>query len=337
MFQSFSTTGIGSLPYTDPKEACQLILDSADIPFWPQLPHRSLLELMVAQYTEGFPFVKVEGEDIHVEPAGTEAESAFYETIAGKTGFPISREYAAGLYAFIDIVERKNLRFKTLKGHITGPLTFTLSLTDKGKRPVYFDEEMRELSLELLKGKARWQIDLLRPFAEKVLIFIDEPVLSALGTSAYLGVSNEEASRMLREIVSHIRESGGIAGIHCCGKADWPLVLSSGIEVFNFDSYFFGDTLSLYPEEIRSFIENNGFIAWGAIPTTDIIRETTLRDVSEKLERALTSLEMIGIPGERLRKQALLTPSCGTGSLSIEDTLKVFSLLKDLRNIYVEG
>ena len=337
MFQSFNTTGIGSLPHTDPVEACNIILDSVDIPFWPQLPHRSFLELMAPQYSEGFPFVRIEGENMRVEQAEAAALSAFYEAIADKAGFPVSKEYAAGLYAFIDILERKNLHFDVIKGHITGPLTFTLSLTDNQKRPVYFDEEMRELSLELLKGKVRWQIDMLKPYAGKVLIFIDEPILSALGTSAYIGVSNDEASRMLKEIVGHIKDRGGIAGIHCCGKADWPLVLSSGIDVFNYDSYFFWDTLSIYPEEIKSFIDNNGFIAWGVVPTTDIIRGVDIQGLREQLERGLTSLEKTGIPKDKIRQHALITPSCGTGSLNIEDALKVFSLLKDLRNSYVRG
>lgn len=335
MFQTFSTTGIGSLPHTDPAEACRIILDSVDIPFWPQLPQRSFLELMVPQYSEGFPFIRIEGEDIHVEKAEEGALSAFYEAIADKSGFPISEEYAAGFYAFLNILKQQNLKFDTIKGHITGPLTFALSLTDKEKRPIFFDEEMKELSLELLKGKASWQIEMLKPFAEKVMIFIDEPILSALGTSAYLGVSNEEALRMLREVVNHIKESGGIAAIHCCGKSDWSLALSSGIDVFNYDSYFFWDTLSIYPEEVKAFIDNKGYIAWGIIPTTEVINEVNLQGLHEQLERGLTSLENIGIPKDKLRQQVLITPSCGTGSLNIENALKVFSLLKELKNCYV--
>jgi hypothetical protein len=337
MFQNFSTTGIGSLPHTDPEEACGIILRSVDIPFWPQLPHRSFLELMVPQYSEGFPFVKIEGEHVNVIKAEEQAVSAFYEAVADRRGFPISREYAAGLYAFTDALKRTNKKFGTVKGQITGPLTFTLSITDSQKRPIYFDEELRELALELLKGKASWQIDMLKPHAEKVLIFVDEPILSALGTSAYIGVNADEASRMLQEVVRHIKNSGGIAGIHCCGKADWPLILSSGIDVFNFDSYFYWDTLGIYPEEIKAFLDNRGFIAWGIVPTTDIVRGVTVEGLCEQLERGLTSLEKIGIPRETLRRQSLLTPSCGTGSLSIEDAVKVFSLLKDLRSRYAGG
>ncbi|HDK82178.1 MAG TPA: methionine synthase, partial [Nitrospirae bacterium] len=153
MLKSFSTTGIGSLPHSDPVEACRVVFDSVDIPFWPQLPHRSFLELMVPQYSEGFPFLRIEGEDVRVERAEDQAVASFYEAIGNKKGFPISREYAAGLYAFMDILREKDQKLDVVKGHVTGPLTFTLSLTDDQKRPIFFDEEMRELALELLKGK----------------------------------------------------------------------------------------------------------------------------------------------------------------------------------------
>jgi hypothetical protein len=337
MFQSFHSTGIGSLPHTDAVAACKVILDSVDVPFWPQLPHRSFNELMVPQYSEGFPFMKIEGENFYVEPAQEAELSTFYETLAAGSGFPISPDFAAGFYAFTDLLKQQNRHFDVIKGHITGPLTFALSLTDRNKRPIFFDDEMRDLSLELLKGKVKWQIDLLKPFADKVLIFIDEPILTALGTSTYIGVSNDEASRMLKEIIDYIKECGGIAGIHCCGRADWPLVLESGVDVFNFDAYDLWDTLSIYPEEMKAFIDRGGFIAWGIVPTTEAIKDTTFDILKEKLDKGLTSLEKIGVPKERLRQQSLITPSCGTGSLSIEDALKAFSLLKDLRNSYAGG
>jgi hypothetical protein len=107
--------------------------------------------------------------------------------------------------------------------------------------------------------------------------------------------------------------------------------------VFNFDAYDYWDTLSIYPEDMKSYIENGGFIAWGVVPTTDAIKGVNLQLLREKLESGLASLEKIGIPKDKLRQQVLITPSCGTGSLTIEDALKVFSLLKDLRNTYVEG
>ncbi|MDH4027562.1 MAG: hypothetical protein OEU95_01860 [Nitrospirota bacterium] len=337
MFQSFNTTGIGSLPHTDASEACKVILDSVDIPFWPQLPHRGFLESMAPQYLEGFPFAKVESGHVRIVQADDQASAAFYETIANGRGFPISGQYAAGLSAFLDILKQQGRRFSVIKGQVTGPLTFALSITDDQKRPIYFNEELRELSLELLKGKAAWQIDMLKQFADRVMIFVDEPILTALGTSAYIGVSNEEAVRMLREIVGFIQERGGIAAIHCCGRADWPVALSSGIDVFNFDAFEFGDTLAMYPKEMAEFIDRGGFIAWGIVPTTEKIKEVDAGMLRQRLELGLASLEKAGIPGDKLRRQALITPSCGTGSLEIADALKVFSLLKELRNSYVRG
>lgn len=335
MLKSFSTTGIGSLPHFDPFDACRVVFNSVDIPFWPQLPRRSFLELMVPQYSEGFPFIKIEGENIYIKKAEKQTITSFYEALARGEEFSISKEYAPGFYAFVDILKENKKKLQTVKGHITGPLTFTLSLTDDQKRPIYFDEEMRELSLELLKGKAYWQIKALRPYAEQILLFIDEPILAALGTSAYIGVNSAEVSRLLREIVNHIKNLGAISGIHCCGNADWPVVLTSGVNVFSFDAFFFWDTISLYPEEIKTFINNGGFIAWGVVPTTDAVRTLTTQDLREQLERGLSSLEKIGVPKEKLRKQLILTPSCGTGSMEINDALRVFSLLKDLRNSYV--
>ena len=107
MFKSFTTTGIGSLPHKDPAEACRIIFDHVDIPFWPQLPHRSFHELMVPQYSEGFPFVSIAGEDVTVKKADESELSAFYEAVANKSGFPISKDYAEGLYTFVDILKQK--------------------------------------------------------------------------------------------------------------------------------------------------------------------------------------------------------------------------------------
>ena len=58
---------------------------------------------------------------------------------------------------------------------------------------------------------------------------------------------------------------------------------------------------------------------------------------SRSLDDARRIVEKTGIPEEILRAQSLITPSCGTGSLSIEDAMKAFSLLKGLRNSYVKG
>ena len=333
MVKPFSTTGIGSLPHRDPAEACRLVLETFDIPFWPQLPRTSFLEWMIPQYSEGMPFINIDtaGESVYVSRNNSDQLERFYETCRDRARIAVSDDYARGLHLFLRMIRGK--RFDSLKGHITGPMTFTLGLKDEEGRLVYFDEELREIALLLLQAKARWQIDQLRPHAGNIFIFIDEPILSALGSSTYLGVSREETLRLLTEIAAAIREAGAIPGIHCCANADWVLAIESGVKVISFDAYHYFDNLSIYHQEIRGFLENGGFLAWGIVPTTDDINGETPESIIKKFDGRLKALEK-HIPPEILTQGTILTPSCGTGSRSVEETLKIFQLLLRLKEAY---
>ncbi|MEW6586799.1 MAG: hypothetical protein AB1442_14485 [Nitrospirota bacterium] len=332
MFAPFSTTGIGSLPHKDPEEACRIVLGSFDIPFWPQLPNLSFREFMIPQYSEGMPFLRIdeERERIWIDRDESDSLTRFYETYSDVLKIPVSEVYARGLYAFIRLIEGQG--FSVLKGHVTGPLTFTLGLKDADGRLVYFDEELREVSLLVLKAKIRWQVELLKQSAERVILFLDEPILSALGTSSYIGVSTEEALRLLKEASDAVSAAGGIPGIHCCSKADWPLVIGSGVSIVSFDAYDYVESISLYPDEFRDFLNRGGYLAWGIVPTTDSIRAEDAGSVRRRLDAGIDLLSK-SIPSDLLLSRILLTPSCGTGSRSEDETLKVFGVLKELKKM----
>ena len=329
MFTPFLTTGIGSLPHTDPEDACRLVIETFDIPFWPQLPRLSFRESMIPQFSEGIPSLRLneQKETIWVEKHDDDLQK-FYENYSSGWELAISEDYAKGLHAFIEAIRDKHFIF--LKGHVTGPLTFTLGLKDSDGRPVYFDEELREISLIVLKAKIKWQMEILRQSAENVVVFIDEPILSALGSSSYIGVAPEEALRLLRETSDAIKESGGIPGIHCCSKADWPLVINSGVRIVSFDAYDYIDSISLYPAEFAGFLRRGGYLAWGIVPTTGAINEENTRSIKTRLDEGLEKLSK-SIPEDLLLSQILLTPSCGTGSSSIEETVKIFKTLAGLK------
>lgn len=327
--EPFSTTGIGSLPHTDVEAAVELVLGSFDIPFWPQLPRLGFRELMIPQYSEGMPGLRVDEARGDVSVVRDEEEiRRFYEASGEGFRVSISEDYARGLHAFLKRIEGRS--FDLLKGHITGPLTYTLGLQDGDGKPAYFDEELREIALMLLAAKARWQIDVLGKSAEEVIIFIDEPILSALGSTSYVGVSDDEALRLLTQTAGAIREAGGIPGIHCCGRADWPLVLDSGVDILNFDAYEFAQTLGIYPAEVTSFLERGGIIAWGIVPTTDDIGRETGESIAERFGEAIDGLSE-RIPEDLLLRNIMLTPSCGTGSRTVEETLKIFEILGELK------
>lgn len=330
MLKPFSTTGIGSLPHIDPEEACRLILKTFDIPFWPQLPALSFRESMIPQYSEDLPFLKIDeaGEKVWIERDESDALTKFYETCTDDWKSPISERFAKGFYAFIKEIERS--RFPAIKGHVTGPLTFTLGLRDDTGKLIYYDEELREIALLLLKAKIRWQIKALIPFADRVIVFIDEPILSALGSTAYIGVDTAEALRLLKETVESVKLAGGIPGIHCCGKADWPLVINSGADIISFDAYDYMETITLYPAEFSGFLKKGGCLAWGIVPTTEAIQDENADSIGKRFGE---SLEKAGhlLPRDLLWSQLLLTPSCGTGSRSIEETEKIFRILAELK------
>ena len=330
MFAPFTTTGIGSLPHRDPEEACRLVLETCDIPFWPQLPNITFHESMIPQFSEGLPLIRIdeEREVIWAGKNGAEELMRFYETYSEEWRVPVSEDYAKGLYTFIKLI--RNRRFPYLKGQVTGPLTFTLGLKDSEGRPVYFDEELREISLMLLKAKIRWQLEFLKPYAEKIVLFIDEPILSALGSTSYISVETREVQRLLEETVDAIKRAGGISGIHCCGNADWSSVIKSGTEMISFDAYGYGETISLYPVEFTAFLEDGGYLAWGVIPTGESIKEESEDSIKKRFYEVLENVSK-KISKNLLLSQILLTPSCGAGSMTIEEALKVFRLLKNLK------
>lgn len=330
-FEPFSTTGIGSMPHTEPLAACEFIFKHFDIPFWPQMPKYSQNEQMIAQFSEGLPgivnepgrvFLKKDEEQIN------EWLSTYYDGVVS----PVSVEYAAGLYSMEKLLNGKKLKF--FKGQITGPMTFTLTLKDEEGKLIYFDETLREVSLMHLKSKTKWQIEFLRKFAEKIIIFIDEPILQAVGTSAYISVEQSESMRLIGELVSFIKSLGVTVGLHCCGRTDWKEILSLGIDILSFDAFFFFDFLKIYKEQLSDFLKMGGFVAWGFIPTTDDLNSLSDEEI---IKQALTKIEEIsrGIP--IILKNSLITPSCGMGSLDISSSERVCRLLKILKNELING
>jgi hypothetical protein len=281
---------------------------------------------MITQYSEGMPFVNMRPSDGATWLARDMSDELerFYESCADNSRIAISEDFALGLHSFLRII--KGRRLTMLKGHVTGPATFTLGLKDREGKLIYFDEELREISSMLLQAKARWQVDILKQHAEHVIIFIDEPILSAVGSSSYLGVDSGELLRLLRAIVSAVEGAGGVSGIHCCGRADWPLVMKSGARVLSFDAYGYFDTLAIYHGQIREFLDEGGYLAWGIVPTSEEIAEVDDEKLKGMFSASMQTLSA-HMPSELVRTRVLLTPSCGTGSRSVEETIRVFQLL----------
>src|SRR4030043_1136176 len=107
---TFITTGIGSFPHRDGKEASRLIFENfPTLPFWPQLPKRSFLEGMVVQFSEGFPSLKWNEKEQRVwvdTSHGFDKEiEKFYERLeeGDLEPFQITEDFAKGLRILKDL------------------------------------------------------------------------------------------------------------------------------------------------------------------------------------------------------------------------------------------
>jgi len=196
---------------------------------------------------------------------------------------------------------------------------------------------MLDVIVKAISQKAVWQIKELQKYADKVIIFIDEPILSAFGSSTYLGLAREDVIRLLNEVIDAIHKAGAVSGIHCCGNTDWSVIAATKIDIINFDAYLFTKSVAIYPNEINIFLKRGGFLAWGIVPTSEAIRKESADSLYSKMTNDMNRLVTANaFSKELLLKQRLITPSCGTGSMQEADARAVFRILKETGNKFKE-
>ena len=331
----FVATGIGSFPHQDEKEVIPLILRNfPDIPFWPQLPKRSFLEGMVVQYSEGFPSLRWNEKEQRVwvdtsQGFDKEIERFYQHLEEGELKpFEITKDFARGLRILKDLApedHRKELKY--IKGQITGPITFGLALADPEGKSIFYDPTLRDILVKHLSLKAQWMEKRFNDLFPGIpsIIFFDEPSLSSFG-SAFSGLNREEVVQSLNECFGAVK---GLKGTHCCGNTDWSVLLSTNLDILSFDAYDYLETLSLYPKELKAFLERGGILAWGIIPTSEKVAKEDAHSLVVRFKRGIETLSNKGIDPVLLQR-AILTPSCGTASLPISLAERVCQLTAEV-------
>jgi hypothetical protein len=336
----FLATGIGSMPFTDVEHAIDVSLKQMkDAPIWPQLPKFGLHEQMEIQYSEGMPGAVID-EAKHrmyfdTSKDCSEAFANFYEAyMAAMEGdgdcaaMAISPAFSKGLYALENRLKSRNIKLPFVKVQVTGPCSFALTLVDENKRAIYYNDEYRDMIVKAIAMKARWQIQKFKPYATQgIICFIDEPILSAFGSSTYVSVKREDVVAILSEVIEAVHMDGGIAGIHCCGNTEWSILMDAGVDMVNFDAFEFGETIAMYADSVKAHLARGGMLAWGVIPTSAKIREQSVDSLCVQLEKVMDHLASKGIEKKLIVEQAVVTPSCGTGSMDPADAEKVFEAL----------
>jgi len=335
---------IGSLPLDDHGEAVNLVLKyTPEIPLWVQLPsHKE--EGMMLQFLPGMPGLMARGEKtfINTEKETFESELLeFYEDYLSVTDgekdifdsrFGLEAGTSAGFFEFLRKLEKTDIQPVALKGQITGPITLGTGVVDQNGRAIFYDERLRDAMVKLIALKAGWQVRKLKKFGCPVIIFLDEPALTGFGSSAFISISKEEISACFTEIIDAVHAEGGIVGIHVCANAEWSLILDSPADIVSFDAYSFFDKFVLYPDQIRKFMASRGILAWGIVPTLNAKKKKkeTADSLTALWEERAKEIESLGIDPSVITAQSLITPSCGTGSLSLEQAENVLQLTSEV-------
>jgi methionine synthase II (cobalamin-independent) len=302
------STGIGSLPHCDPSEAVEFALRHAPrLPFAPSLPARSRREGMIAQAASGIAGIDVTVDGSLVfEERDIDPEAPLLDPFFTSDSF-------VGLRAFLTAVADNT---GPIKVSLTGPVTLGVALHAAGLDP---DLAFR-LAGATTRARARALLDLVeqRVPQSHIVVFVDEPSLVAL-TERTFPIGPLEAVDLVSGTLADI-ETRATAGLHCCGAADWKLLLQSGPQILSLP--IDGGRAELAGATLGDHLERGGWIAWGAVPTD--------RPVGSSVDRLWRQLSLLwrdlvgaGCDPARLRTQALITPACGLATHGVTQAEQV--------------
>jgi methionine synthase II (cobalamin-independent) len=306
-------SAVGSLPHDDVDAAVRFALGRQPrLPAAPSLPRRSAVEGMIPQAAWGIVGVLVLPDGSLLVDEGAVDPAAPLQPV-------LDAEPFTGLRAFLTAVEGRVAPFKL---QITGPVTLGLALHAVGVPPerafVVAGRAVAARIAEVLAAARR-----AAPGATP-LMFLDEPGLTAALEPGFpLGV--DDTLDLVSAALAAV-EGGAIAGLHCCGRADWPVVLQAGPQVLSLPVE---TGATDHPGAFADFLERGGWLAWGAVPTDRPLGET-----AEILWRRLVGewevLAEAGCEPGLLVEQALITPACGLVGLDVAQAGHVLDLTGQL-------
>jgi hypothetical protein len=304
-------TAIGSLPHTDVHAAIELVLERQPrLPSAPSLPARSGHERMIAQGAWGIPGVSVlpDGSLVVDDPGKVDPAAPLDDP--GIRGEPF-----VTMRAFLGAVAGRS---GPIKLQLTGPVTLGLALHAVGvpaaRAFAVAGAAVRTRGAALVAAAAG-----AAPMTTP-LVFVDEPGLTAAMHPGF-PLSPIDTLDLVSGVLAAL-EPHATTGLHCCGRADWPMVLQAGAQVLSLPVACGADA---HAPAFAAFLEHGGWVAWGAVPTDGPVGSSADR-LWRRLSDEWCALVAGGCDPVLLREQALITPACGLASHGIGQAATVLSL-----------
>jgi len=328
------TTAMAVMPHTDAERALEIAL-SVDVPFWPQLPNYSYYEDMYVQAAEHFPGILLDMDKRTLKFSTDKFILELEEALShfdDPSYFDVSREYSVVYHRFLemDLSGRPAIR-----GQLEGPISFGFNVLDQDERPILFDDTVRPFMFEFMAKRINAQLDRLKVLNKNAFMFVDEPGLQFL-FSSMAGYNDLKAKGDLDLFFSMIDQP---RGIHLCGNPDWDFLLGLNLDILSLDIYTNAEIFSSYAPSIKRFLDNDGVIVWGIIPTGfEAFEKEDINSLTAQLENVWQILAKKGIDIPHMLQKSMLSPAtCCLVNPDKEKTVeKAFAIVQKLSGILRE-
>ncbi len=328
----FMATTLGGIPHRNVEEACRLMTDN-----FPVVTPVPILTRSIRIWVEGMPCVKIDKEkrQVSFQVSGRENELAeFYDRYLSEDldYFAIRPELDPALYKLGEMFKEKPWpQLKFILFHLVGIYGLSTAVKDENGVLGFYNDTLRDIIVKTLLMKAKWRKRKIEELFPGIEVLVN---LGNGGLGAFVSAAGTGSWDLIKDLYNEqIEALQTITQIHCCSNFDWSLLMKTNTNSINFDAYQYGETMSLYPEELKSFLERGGMISWGIVPTTahgeDLIRESPSTLV-ERLEGHIQSVVDRGIDKELLLESSWVTPSCIPQTLSIELAERVLTYTREV-------
>lgn len=307
-----TSTGVGSMPGADPREAVAVAMGETRLPFLPELPARGVGADLIGRATGLLVELPVD----YVHRAYRLSASPTAETRRARDWLRWDldaleeRWDTAGLRGEVDV----------LKVQACGPFTFAAHVELRGGHKVIRDRgALRDVAASLAAGLSEQAAELERRLGvSTVVVQLDEPSVGDVldGTvppltrlDPILPVPVPEVAQLLESVAALLDRP---MVLHSCAAARWDLVAAT-------PSYAPSLDLTLLRESdydaLGETLDAGRILFAGVVPATDPGQPAA--QVSDELVSRLTGLvDRIGLPRTVFRDQFVITPTCGLAGAS---------------------
>ncbi len=315
-----AVTGIGPLPFTDPRAAVEFSLAHCpQLAFVPILSSPDPLHTLITQSVVGLDGVWTDGDHaLHVTPERLHPLSRVAPDLSHPSFDP--------LHAFVEAGRGYS---GPIKWQLAGPLSVGLALMGHGvPTATAFGVAVRSV-----RATARVvQTHLAQAFPNsRQLVLLDEPRGSIIWCPGF-PLAPDHAIDTLSASLAAI-ESLVDVGVHNRGVVDWGSLIAAGPGVVSLDIHVLDATLT---PALQPFLERGGLVAWGVVPTDGPLRSSGLV-YWRKVVETWNELASTGCDAQRLSTQALITPVGGLQDHSPAQAANAFRLANEVSQLLVEA